>query len=400
MEIFDAKKFIDEQVERIRRVIGGEKALIAVSGGVDSTTSAVLTYRAIGKNLICVILDDAFMREDEPERVAETLSKPPLSLPIKVVDVRREFLEVLSGIRDAEEKRKRFREQFYTVLSRIARSEGCSVLVQGTILADIIETVKEIKTQHNVLEQIGIEPKVKYGFKVVEPLASLLKWQVREVARELGVPREISERQPFPGPGLSIRVVGEVTEEKLEVLKRCTSIVESELHYLAPSQYFAAIIDDVEECNEELYKIVRREASQVLGVTEDLVLPRIYSTPVTGMIGDERRYGKMVDVKILGRDGSPVLMDIEDLIPLQARIIEAAPSLTRVVYTVSVGCEEGPYAIIVRSVETKDFLTASVSKVPRNLLLRVAGKIIKSCEKVSRVSYDITPKPPATIEME
>ena len=400
MEIFDAKKFIDEQVERIRRVIGGEKALIAVSGGVDSTTSAVLTYRAIGKNLICVILDDAFMREDEPERVAETLSKPPLSLPIKVVDVRREFLEVLSGIRDAEEKRKRFREQFYTVLSRIARSEGCSVLVQGTILADIIETVKAIKTQHNVLEQIGIEPKVKYGFKVVEPLASLLKWQVREVARELGVPREISERQPFPGPGLSVRVVGEVTEEKLEVLKRCTSIVESELHYLAPSQYFAAIIDDVEECNEELYKIVRREASQVLGVTEDLVLPRIYSTPVTGMIGDERRYGKMVDVKILGRDGSPVLMDIEDLIPLQARIIEAAPSLTRVVYTVSVGCEEGPYAIIVRSVETKDFLTASVSKVPRNLLLRLANKIIKSCEKVSRVSYDITPKPPATIEME
>lgn len=400
MEIFDAKKFIDEQVERIRRVIGGEKALIAVSGGVDSATSAVLTYRAIGKNLICVILDDAFMREDEPERVAETLSKPPLSLPIKVVDVQREFLEALSGIRDAEEKRKRFREQFYTVLSRIARSEGCSVLVQGTILADIIETVKAIKTQHNVLEQIGIEPKVKYGFKVVEPLASLLKWQVREVARELGVPREISERQPFPGPGLSVRVVGEVTEEKLEVLKRCTSIVESELDYLAPSQYFAAIIDDVEEYDEELYKIVRREACQVLGVTEDLVLPRIYSTPVTGMMGDKRRYGKMVDVKILGRDGSPVLMDIEDLIPLQARIIEAAPSLTRVVYTVSVGCEEGPYAIIVRSVETKDFLTASVSKVPRNLLLRLASKIIKSCEKVSRVSYDITPKPPATIEME
>ena len=400
MEIFDAKKFIDEQVEQIRRVIGDEKALIAVSGGVDSTTSAVLTYRAIGENLICVILDDAFMREGEPERVAETLSKPPLSLPIKVVDVRREFLEVLSGIRDAEEKRKRFREQFYTVLSRIARSEGCSVLVQGTILADIIETVKAIKTQHNVLEQIGIEPKVKYGFKVVEPLASLLKWQVREVARELGVPREISERQPFPGPGLSVRVVGEVTEEKLEVLKRCTSIVESELNYLAPSQYFAAIIDDVEEYDEELYKIVRREACQVLGVTEDLVLPKIYSTPVTGMMGDKRRYGKMVDVKILGRDGSPVLMDIEDLIPLQARIIEAAPSLTRVVYTVSVGCEEGPYAIIVRSVETKDFLTASVSKVPRNLLLRVANKIIKSCEKVSRVSYDITPKPPATIEME
>ncbi|MCD6088883.1 GMP synthase, partial [Candidatus Bathyarchaeota archaeon] len=155
MEEFNPKHFVDIQVKKIKEIIGREKALIAVSGGVDSSTCAVLTHIAIGDNLICVILDDAFMRKGEPEKVAETLSKPPLNLPVKIEPVQEKFLSALEGLRDAEEKRKAFRRTFYETLSEIAKRENSRFLVQGTILADIIETQGGIKTQHNVLEQIG-----------------------------------------------------------------------------------------------------------------------------------------------------------------------------------------------------------------------------------------------------
>ncbi|RLI18059.1 GMP synthase, partial [Candidatus Bathyarchaeota archaeon] len=182
MEKFEPESFVEKQMAEIRKSIGNEKALVAVSGGVDSTTCAVLTHRAIGENLVCVILDDAFMREGEPEHVAELLSKPPLNVPTKVVNVRERFLQAMKGLRDAEEKRKMFRETFYQVLGETAKNEGCKVLVQGTIRADIVETVGGVKTQHNVLEQMGINPMERYGFKVVEPLVSLYKEQVRMVA--------------------------------------------------------------------------------------------------------------------------------------------------------------------------------------------------------------------------
>ena len=229
LEKFTAKEFVEAEVERIRKSIGKEKALVAVSGGVDSSTCAVLTHKAIGENLVCVILDDAFMREGEPEHVTEILSKPPLNVPTKIVNARERFLNAMKGLRDAEEKRKMFRETFYQVLGETARSEGCKVLVQGTIRADIIETVGGVKTQHNVLEQMGINPMERYGFKVVEPLITLFKEQVRIVARFLGLPAELTERQPFPGPGLSVRVVGEIRADKLETLTKATSIVEREL---------------------------------------------------------------------------------------------------------------------------------------------------------------------------
>jgi len=220
LEEFDPREFVDKQVEEIKIAVGGERALIAVSGGVDSTTSAALTHRAIGENLLCVMLDDAFMRDGEPERVAQLLSQPPLNLPIKVLNVQQRFLNELKGLRDAEEKRRRFRETFYKALSETAEKEGCRFLVQGTIQADIVETKGGIKTQHNVLAQIGISPTERYGFQVIEPVASLYKEQVRKVARYLGVPTEMSERQPFPGPGLSVRVVGEVKVDKLESVKK------------------------------------------------------------------------------------------------------------------------------------------------------------------------------------
>lgn len=223
---FDAMKFIDEQTIQVQKILGHERALIACSGGVDSTTCAVLTRRAVGENLDCIFIDTNFMRMGEPEQVVERLRNPPIELPVRLVRANTEFMEALKGLRDAEEKRKAFRRTFYSVLSRASKEEHCSYLVQGTILPDILETVGGIKTQHNVLEQMKINTKQEFGFIVVEPLVSLYKYQVREVARALGIPEESSERQPFPGPGLSVRVVGEVTPEKLDIEKKVTDVVE------------------------------------------------------------------------------------------------------------------------------------------------------------------------------
>ncbi|MCW4036089.1 MAG: hypothetical protein NWE75_02755, partial [Candidatus Bathyarchaeota archaeon] len=237
MSDLDVPAFVGRQIEAIKNALGGEKALIAVSGGVDSTVSAMLTHRAIGDNLVCVFIDDNFMRLGEPDSVKAMLSVPPLNLPVKVLNERGRFTEALAGLSDAEEKRKVFRDAFYQTLSDAAWAEECSFLVQGTIKADVDETKGGIKTQHNILEQIGIDTVERFGFKVIEPIASLYKHHVREVARYLGVPLEVSERQPFPGPGLSVRVVGEVTADTLDQLKAATSVVEDALKKEKPSQY-------------------------------------------------------------------------------------------------------------------------------------------------------------------
>jgi GMP synthase (glutamine-hydrolysing) len=263
---FDPKDFVEKQTKAIKKAVGEERALIAVSGGVDSTTCAVLTHRAMGKNLLCVILDTAFMREGEPEKVAHVLSQPPLGLPMKVVDVAERFLKEMKGLRDAEEKRKKFRETFYRVLSETAEKEKCRFLVQGTIQADIVETRGGVKTQHNVLAQIGISPKELYGFQVIEPVVSLYKGDVRNVARYLNVPEELSERQPFPGPGLSVRVVGEIRKDKLEALKKATTITEQNFAKHNPSQYFASIIDNLETAPDHFFVHIQEAATRFLTV--------------------------------------------------------------------------------------------------------------------------------------
>ncbi|MEM2419843.1 MAG: ATP-binding protein [Candidatus Bathyarchaeia archaeon] len=399
MESFNPQKFVETQVEAIRRAIGNQKALVAVSGGVDSTTCAVLTRKAIGGNLVCVILDDAFMREGEPERVAEILSKEPFNMLVKIVDVRERFLNAMKGLRDAEEKRKKFRETFYKVLSETAKKEGCTVLVQGTIHADIVETVGGVKTQHNVLEQIGINPMEKFGFKVVEPLLALYKEQVRMVARYLGLPPEISERQPFPGPGLSVRVVGEIRPDKLETLKRATTIVEGLLAEHKPSQYFAAIIDN-EETQELSAAHMRETVARLLNVPSRNVHLKVFRDKATGVEGGKRRYGKIVGVKVETPDGKVFQVPISRLISLQAKIISENPVITRVLYALDEVEGKKPYVISVRAVQTKDFLTAEVSEIPWKTLGKTAENILAKCPNVSAVYYDVTPKPPATIEME
>jgi len=400
LEKFHPKSFVETQIQELRKTIGKERALVAVSGGVDSTTCAVLTHKAIGENLVCVILDDAFMRMGEPEHVAEVLSEPPFDVPMKIVDVRERFLEAMKGLSDAEEKRKRFRETFYQVLSETAKKEGCEILVQGTIRADIEETVGGVKTQHNVLEQMGIDPMERFGFKVVEPLVTLYKSQVRMVARFLELPAEFSERQPFPGPGLSVRVVGEIRPDKLETVKKATAIVEGELAQHKPSQYFAVIIGNEEALQQPGFAHIRDCAARALNVPSRNVHVKIFRDRATGVKGGERRYGEIVGIKVQTMNERIHHVTLQNLISLQARIITENPAVARVFYAVKDVTEKKPYVIGIRSVQTKNFLRARVSEIPWTTLDRTAEKVIKECPNVSTVYYDVTPKPPATIEME
>jgi len=400
LEKFDPKSFVKAQIEWLRKTIGKKRALVAVSGGVDSTTCAVLVHKAIGDNLACVILDDAFMRMSEPEHVAEVLSKPPFGVPMKVVDVRERFLEAMKGLTDAEEKRKKFRQTFYRVLGEAAKKEGCRLLVQGTIRADVDETVGGVKTQHNVLKQMGINPMERFGFEVVEPLVTLYKEQVRMVARFLGLPAEFSERQPFPGPGLSVRVVGEIRPDKLETVKKATVIVEDELVQHKPSQYFAVIIDNEEALHRSGITHIQETVARVLNVPSRNVQVKIFRNKATGVKGGERRYGEIAGIKVQTMNEKIHHAALQNLLSLQARIITENPAVSRVFYAVKDVSKKEPYVIGIRSVQTKNFLTAQVSEIPWTTLDRVAEKITEKCLNVSTIYYDVTPKPPATIEME
>ena len=400
MDGIDPESFVNRQVEEIRKAIGDERALIAVSGGVDSTACAVLTHKAIGENLMCATIDDGFRREGEPETVADMLSSPPLNLPFRIINVRERFLNALKGLSDAEEKRKVFRQNFYTTLSEAAKEEGSQFLVQGTILADIVETKAGIKTQHNVLEQIGVNSSESYGFKVVEPLASLYKDGVRKVARYLEIPPELSERQPFPGPGLLVRVVGEVRADKLETLKKATAITETELAKHKADQYFAAIIDNQEATEQRILNGIRSVVAGSLGMGLEEVSARILREKATGVRWKSRVYGNILAVECRGTRCKLYQPPIDDLLALQDAVISGNPSVARLLYEISSLEEKKPYLIAVRAVKTKDFITAEVADVPWSTLEETAHRILKDCPEVSSVYYDVTPKPPATIEME
>lgn len=311
---FRPESFIEERVEWIRREVGGDKAIVALSGGVDSSVTAVLGFRAIGSRLKAVFLEDGFMRLGEAERVKKVFEG--LGLKVYVLDVSEEFIEALKGVGDAEEKRKRFRDTFYRVFSRVAREFDASVVLQGTIAADIVETRGGVKTQHNVLEQIGIDPLASYGFRVLEPIKDLYKDQVRLVAKALGLPEEIVRRRPFPGPGLSVRVLGEVTREKLSIIKKAAAIVDEELADVECFQAFPVLLE-----------------GRATGVTADGV----------------RKYG---------------------------------------------------YMIALRVVDSRDAMTAKYLRLSWDRLEKVRDRILSEIPEVTRVMYDITDKPPATIEFE
>jgi len=392
MSDIDVAAFVDGQVKAVKEALGDERALIAVSGGVDSTVSAVITHRALRDNLVCVFIDDNFMRLEEPERVKAMLSSPPLNLPVKVLNERERFMSALAGLGDAEDKRKAFREAFYRTLSDAARAEGCRFLVQGTIRADIEETAGGIKTQHNILEQIGIDPVERFGYTVVEPIATLYKYQVREVARYLGAPSEASERQPFPGPGLSVRVPGVITEEKLSQLKAATDVVETEFKHLKPAQYFAVIFDgETEEAPGGLAEAV----SRTLGVEAAKVSAYYLKEKGTGMVDGNRTYGHVVGIEV--KDSAEYGYD--KLNGMREAVQPPESGISRVLYLVADRGGDG-YYVTTRGVETQDFLSAEITQVPWDILKKTAKGILKACPKVVKVFYDVTPKPPATVEFE
>jgi len=308
----NAREFIEKAIIEINEAVGENKVISACSGGVDSMTATYLVHKAVGDNLLAVFIDDGLRRQGEPEFVAETLKS--LGIKTRVIDVKEEFFKTFQGKIDAEEKRKAFRDKFYKTFGKVAKEENMKFIVQGTIKADVIETVKGIKSQHNVLEQIGINPQ-KYGYVILEPLRELFKPGVRMVARELGLPKEVSERMPFPGPALSLRVLGEVTPEKIAIVRKATQIVEEETLNLKTFQNFAVLHND----------------------------------KATGIKNDKRVYGNIVTIRV---------------------------------------------------VVSEDAVTATAKEIEYKTLFKMAKRITTELPTVVRCLYDITDKPPATIEFE
>ena len=307
----DYKVFVEEQIASIKESVGNGMAINALSGGVDSSVVTVLGHRSLGKKLKTVFVDSALMRKGEPERVAKIFAK--MRIPVELVDARAEFLDALKGLTDPEEKRNAITNTFYAkVFGRLVRETGAKSLLHGTILTDIEETVAGIKRQHNILSQLGIDPEKEYGYKVLEPLQTLRKDGVRKVAKILGLPTELVKRIPFPGPALATRIVGEVTEERLEIVREATAIVEEELGKSRAFQYLAVLLND----------------------------------KATGIRENRREFGQI---------------------------------------------------IVVRCLNSVDARTATVTKIPWDKLNRIS-KLITSIKGVNRCLYDLTPKPPATIE--
>lgn len=317
---WDMRSFVEASVERIRMEVGDNQAICALSGGVDSSVTAALVHRAIGERLTSIFVNNGLLRKGEAEQVQRTFGEH-LGLRLISVDAEKRFLESLKGITDPEEKRRTIGAEFIAVFEEEARKLGeVEFLAQGTLYPDVIESTSvrgpsaTIKTHHNVG---GIPTTME--FRLIEPLRELFKDEVREVGRELGLPEEIVSRQPFPGPGLAVRVLGEVTPERLQTLREADAIVEEEVKRAG------------------LYNKVWQSFAVLLPVK------------TVGVMGDERTY--------------------ENVIAL-------------------------------RAVESQDGMTADWSRLPYDLMGRISNRIINEVKGVNRVVYDISSKPPSTIEWE
>ena len=217
----NTKDFIHEKVEEIQRIVKDGMAINALSGGVDSSTVTMLGHRALGDRLKTVFIENGLMREGEAEKVAGLFKR--LGVTVDVIDAKNEFFAALQGVADPEEKREAITQAFYKdVFGRLVKGSGAKHLLQGTILTDIDETIAGIKRQHNVFEQLGINPQEAFGYQIIEPLIQLRKDGVRMVGAALGLPAEAFDRIPFPGPALAARVIGAITPERIETVRKAT----------------------------------------------------------------------------------------------------------------------------------------------------------------------------------
>ncbi len=239
----NAGKFIKEKVEEISKTVRSDSAITALSGGVDSATTTLLGYKALGEKLKVVFIDNGLMRENEPQEVASMFKE--LGIPVEIIDAKKQFFNALKDVNDPEQKREVVTQAFYKkVFAKLIRKSGAKCLLQGTILTDIEETIAGIKRQHNVFKQLGIDPEKEFGYKIIEPLRQLRKDGVRKIAKALGLPKSIYERMPFPGPALAARIIGEVTPERIKIIRKATAIVEEELKESGAFQYLAILHHD------------------------------------------------------------------------------------------------------------------------------------------------------------
>ena len=300
----DPKRFIAEQVKEIQATVGDGLAINALSGGVDSSTVTLLGHKALGKRLVSVFVENGIMREGEPQRVAGLFRK--LGVPVQVVDAKAEFFAALKGITDPEEKREAITQTFYKkVFGRIVRKSGAKHLLQGTILTDVDETLAGIKRQHNVFEQLGIDPQKAFGYRILEPLIQLRKDGVRKVGKALGLPAEIFGRIPFPGPALSARVIGEVTPVRIATVRKATVVVERLLKGTGAFQYMAILHED----------------------------------RVTGMRNGKRDFGHQIEVRcwdsLDARKATPTRLPFPVLEKLAKEILREVPGVVSVTYNIT-----------------------------------------------------------------
>jgi GMP synthase (glutamine-hydrolysing) len=300
----DTKEFIKARVASIRETVGSGIAINALSGGVDSSTVTMLGAKALGDRLRTYFIDNGIMREGEPQRVVSIFKQ--LGVNVEIIAAQDEFLDALKGIKDPEEKREAITQTFYKkVFGNLVRESGAKYLLQGTILTDIDETVAGIKRQHNVFEQLGIDPQEAFGYKIIEPLVQLRKDGVRKVAEALGLPSSIYNRMPFPGPALSARVIGEATRERIALVRKATSILEEELASVRAFQYMAILHND----------------------------------RVTGMRDNKREFGQQIEIRcwdsIDARKASPSRLPFETLEKLAERMVKEIPQVVSVTYNIT-----------------------------------------------------------------
>jgi GMP synthase (glutamine-hydrolysing) len=300
----NTESFINERVKEIKDTVGEGTAINALSGGVDSSTVTMLGHRALGKRLKTVFIENGLMRAGEPEQVAGFFRA--LGVSVEIVDARKEFFTALKGITDPEEKREAITQTFYrNVFGRIVKESGAKYLLQGTILTDVDETVAGIKRQHNVFEQLGMDPQQAFGYRIIEPLIQLRKDGVRKVGKALGLPADLFDRIPFPGPALSARVIGAVTPERIETVRKATVVVERLLKGTPSFQYMAILHED----------------------------------RVTGMRDGKRDFGQQIEIRcwdsLDARTATPTRLSFDTLEQLAREVIREVPGVVSVTYNIA-----------------------------------------------------------------